>query len=510
MTSITHTTQQRDRYEALFENSSDAILILSGGRFVDCNRAAIEMLRSKDKASVLQTHPSKLSPEYQPDGRLSFEKADEMIAIAIERGTHRFEWDHKRMDGEVFPVEVLLTCIPRGDDIEIHTVWRDISERKALEKRLRHAQKLEVIGKLSSGFAHEFNNYLVPIIGCAEMLREHLSSPADLSLLDNIEKAGLRASALVNKLAIFSQKDEREFLVFNLQEAVEQHLGLISNLVGQTITINLDCGAQGLPVQMAPEDIELILLNLASNAQDAMLGEGEITITLSRTLINGSGYACLEFSDTGIGMDATLAGKIFEPFFTTKSSHAEGTGLGLATIANLMSQVNGLISVKSEPGKGASFTLQIPLYTGNEKHSAVPLQPIKNTQPDHVPEPASILVVDDDEGVAQMLTSILVNAGHQVKCVHDGAQGFELAMNEAFDLIVTDIVMPVKSGPQMARELEQNGCAVPILFISGYTDERLEIHGFDANTVNILKKPFTSKTLLNKIYPILDNSLAAH
>jgi PAS domain S-box-containing protein len=185
MTSITHTTQQRDRYEALFENSSDAILILSGGRFVDCNRAAIEMLRSKDKASVLQTHPSELSPEYQPDGRLSFEKADEMIAIAIERGTHRFEWDHKRMDGEVFPVEVLLTCIPMGDDIEIHTVWRDVSERKALEKRLRHAQKLEVIGKLSSGFAHEFNNYLVPIIGypprptchCLITLRKPVSGP---------------------------------------------------------------------------------------------------------------------------------------------------------------------------------------------------------------------------------------------------------------------------------------------------------------------------------------------
>ncbi len=145
------TTQDpADRYRALFEKSADAILIIEDDTFIDCNAAAVEMLRCRDKAAVMQTHPSELSPEFQPDGRRSFEKANEMMAIAFERGSHRFEWDHVRADGEVFPVEVLLTAVPRDGGHALHTVWRDITDRKQLEQDLRHLRLLLVVSPTSA------------------------------------------------------------------------------------------------------------------------------------------------------------------------------------------------------------------------------------------------------------------------------------------------------------------------------------------------------------------------
>lgn len=142
----------RDAYRELFERSGDAILIIEGETFVDCNQAAVEMLRCRSKAEVLETHPSELSPEFQPDGQSSCDKAEEMMRIAFERGNHRFEWDHRRADGEVFPVEVLLTAVQDGEHRTLHVVWRDISGRKRLEQNLRHAQKLEAIGRLAGAW----------------------------------------------------------------------------------------------------------------------------------------------------------------------------------------------------------------------------------------------------------------------------------------------------------------------------------------------------------------------
>ena len=159
-----------DRYRVLFDNSADAILIIEKDKFVDCNQAAVDMLRYTDKNALLQCHPSELSPEYQPDGQRSFDKANKILADVAKSGSQRFEWAHVKSDGEVFPVEVLLTAIPGDEDYTLHTVWRDISERKQLEEELRHSQKMEAVGSLAGGIAHDFNNTLVPIVTYSELL----------------------------------------------------------------------------------------------------------------------------------------------------------------------------------------------------------------------------------------------------------------------------------------------------------------------------------------------------
>lgn len=500
-----HKTFTKDRYEALFENSADAILIIEGEKFVDCNRAAVEMLRAQSREEVLQTHPSELSPEQQPDGRKSFEKANEMMAIALEKGTHRFEWEHKRMDGEIFPVEVLLTAIPHEKGYDLHTVWRDISERKQLENELRHAQKMEVIGKFCGGIAHDFNNQLVPILGYADLLEENLVDPDSLSLVNSIKEAGTRAAALVNRLMIFSHKEERQTKIIDLQDIIRELLLMVSKLVGEDIHFNVEHCADDLLVNMDPGDVEQIILNLTTNARDAMPSGGNIHLRLSRARRNGYHYACICFADEGTGMEEKILARIFEPFFTTKQI-GSGTGLGLSTVYSAITHAAGVIEVDSEPGAGTTFTIYLPQVTQEEDR---PLPNNRDKGPDIRTRKARILVVEDDDAVAMLITSVLGNAGHEVTHAKNGVEGLARAGAQPFDLILTDVIMPVKGGAQMVRELRESHIATPVIFISGYTDDRLQANDFDTDTVNILKKPFRAVELLNKVNAVMAGNVTA-
>lgn len=219
--STLHNSGAPDPYRELFERSPDAILIIDGGTFVDCNQATVEMLKYGSREEILQTHPSELSPEFQRDGQKSYDKANEMIAMATEHGSHRFEWEHRRADGEVFPVEVVLTAVPRGDRMILHTVWRDITERRRLEAELRQAHKTEAIGKLTGGIAHDFNNLLVSILRHADLIEMDIDDRE--TLLEHVEEirvAADRAAALVSQLLAFSRKQVLQPRVLDLNEVV--------------------------------------------------------------------------------------------------------------------------------------------------------------------------------------------------------------------------------------------------------------------------------------------------
>ena len=505
----------RDPYRELFERSPDAILIIDGETFVDCNQATVNMLRYASREDVLETHPSELSPELQPDGRSSYEKANEMIMLAFERGCHRFEWDHKRADGEVFPVEVLLTAVPRGDHKILHVVWRDITERKRLERELRQAQKTEAIGQLTGGIAHDFNNLLVSILGHADLIELDIEDRQRLlEHVDEIRDAADRAAALVSQLLAFSRKQVLKPRVVDLNGIVDRLLAMIHRLIGEDILIVRRSAKGHLRIKADPSQIEQVVLNLVTNARDAMPRGGQLALETAEIAVDEhtigataglppGRYAVLVVTDTGEGIAPDVLPSIFDPFFTTKEP-GRGTGLGLSTVHGIVKQSAGDISVFSEVDHGASFKVFLPLTLERP-------QPIPSSLP---PRPAggnteTILVVEDESAVADLVSEVLQHEGYTVHIAENGEAALERIEKEdlAFDLLLTDVVMPHMSGPDLCSRLWEDRPALRVLYASGYTDDALTVRGVLEQDVDLIQKPFTPRVLVDRVRAALDRDV---
>ncbi len=499
-----------DRYRELFERSADAILIIDGETFIDCNDATVTMLRYAEKEQLLQTHPSELSPEFQPDGRRSFEKANEMIAIAFERGSHRFEWEHLRADGEVFPVEVLLTAVPEGPRTILHVVWRDITDRKQLEFELRHAQKMEAIGNLAGGVAHDFNNLLLAIMGYAELLDEELEDqPVLADQVREIHNAARRAADLTSKLLAFSRKQALQPELVDLNVLLAQSIRILQVVVGESVRVEMHRCEEVLPVKVDPSQIEQVLLNVATNARDAMKEGGTLTIrSASEQVGEDSGlnlppgdYARVRIEDTGVGMAPEDAARAFDPFFSTKE-RGRGTGLGLASVYGIVTQSGGDVRIESSPGAGTVVEFHLPR---SRERLASPPNPGEKKR-DRAPARGTILVVEDEVTVAAIVRRILERRGYQVKEAANGIEALEVFRSAAreIDLLLTDVVMPGMGGPELARHVRAEHPELPVLFMSGYTDDALTAQGFDMEQVTIIRKPFTVMELIEGIADVLD------
>ena len=490
------------RYRDVFSLTPDAVLIIDGDRFIDCNDATVRMLRCASRGEVLQTHPSELSPEYQPDGRRSYEKANEMMQLAFARGSHRFEWAHRRADGEVFPVEVLLTAVPRGDRSILHVVWRDITDRKRLEEELRQAQKMEAVGKLAGGIAHDFNNLLMAIAGNAELLEQELRARPDLAeYLGEIRRAGARAAALVEQLLAFSRKSLRQPRVVDLNLILGGLDRMLSRLLGEDIRIESRLAPVPLPVLVDPHQMEQVVLNLATNARDAMRGGGTLSFTTAVDPAPGGGRAVLTVSDTGEGIAPADLHRVFDPFFTTKEL-GRGTGLGLSTVYGIVQQSGGEVTVTSTPGQGAVFRVQLPL------------SPDEANEPETLPVAGdtggseTILLVEDEATLIHLVAKVLRNRGYTVHTAGDGREALDLVAASGLhcDLLVTDVVMPRMGGPELAALLRQGRPDLQVLFISGYTDSVLLQRGLVEGEVDLVPKPFSPSELLTKVRELLDRS----
>jgi len=509
MTERKHT----DQYRALFEQSADANLIIDGDKFVDCNQATVDMLRYQGKRELLKTHPSELSPPTQPDGRDSFEKANEMIAIAFEHGSHRFEWNHKRADGEVFPVEVLLTPVPDADGTKLHVVWRDITERKQLESQLRHAQKMEAIGNLAGGIAHDFNNLLVAINGNADLLQDELGDNADLlDLTRQIRWAGERAAELTHQLLAFSRKQILKPVVLDLNTVLSDVNKLLGRLIGENIQINIRPSPVPVVAQADSGQIEQVLMNLAMNARDAMPDGGTLTLeatsrTIEEGLPNGplhlepGDYVLLSVRDTGTGMDKDTKRQAFDPFFTTKGM-GKGTGLGLATVYGIVRQSGGNVAIHSEPGEGTTVDVWFPATRETPSRE----KPDVDTRVDRGDE--TILVVEDEDVVSTLVHRLLTGHGYTVLMCRDGAEALELynARADEIDLVLNDVVMPVMGGPEMISRLREQGHEPLVIFASGYTDDTIGTVDQLGEHAGFLNKPFSPKELLRTVRTALDKA----
>jgi two-component system cell cycle sensor histidine kinase/response regulator CckA len=389
----------------------------------------------------------------------------------------------------------------------------DVTDRRSLENQLRQAQKMEAVGQLAGGVAHDFNNLLTAILGFAELLTPLLGQDDQgLKDLEQIRKAATRATHLTKQLLAFSRRQIFEPVVLDLNAVISELGGLLRRLIREDIEIKVILN-QGIGcVKADPGQIEQVMMNLAVNARDAMPKGGRLTIeTASADLDRGffkkhgipdesahRHFAVLIVSDSGVGMDQATKHRIFEPFFTTKPK-GEGTGLGLATVYGIVKQSGGFLLVESEPGRGSTFKIYLPRTEENLVREAVAstgVRPVTGTE--------TVLLVEDEEHVRMLARALLDRNGYHVIEAADAENAAGLAQRDDIDLLLTDVVMPGQSGPELFARLKPLHPRMRVLYVSGYADHAIARRGILEPGASFVQKPFTAAALMGKVRDVLD------
>ncbi|MBI1754470.1 MAG: PAS domain S-box protein [Acidobacteria bacterium] len=515
----TESMEQERLFRLLFDRSGDANLLIDDSRFVDCNQATMAILGAPDKASVLGTHPSELSPPFQPDGRPSKEKADDMIALAHKHGSHQFEWVHKKLDGTEFPVEVMLTAIPwKGKQI-LHTTWRDRTEakraetqRRALEAQFQQAQKLESLGVLAGGIAHDFNNLLTAVLGNLNLARFKLSPESPVvPYLENAERTVLKASDLTKQMLAYSGKGRFVVKLHDLNEAVSEMVHLLQVSISKKAFLRLNL-AESLPaVEADGAQLQQVVMNLVTNASDA-LGDhgGLISISTSATELDSDFisstfptqalapglYVTLEVSDTGHGMSPQTMARIFDPFFTTKPT---GRGLGLAAMLGILRAHKAGLKIYSEEGKGSSFKAYFPAAEGVARASGH----LGTAGP--VALQGKVLLVDDEATILDAIGPALEALGLRVILARDGQEAVDAfkADPASIDLVLMDLTMPRMDGRDAYQAMRRIRPDARVILSSGYNEMESVQSLAGKGLAGFLQKPYTLEALRLAVHQAL-------
>jgi signal transduction histidine kinase/ActR/RegA family two-component response regulator len=378
-----------------------------------------------------------------------------------------------------------------------------IVDHKRLEGQLRQSQKMEAVGQLAGGVAHDFNNLLTVITGYAALLTANPAMREVLPDLREIELAANRAGRLTQKLLAFSRKQVLQPRTINLNTVVTGMEELLRRLIAEHIQMVTILSSGLGNVRADPNQIEQVILNLALNARDAMPEGGRLIIETRNvrldqpvdSLAPGS-YVTLSISDTGHGMDARTRSRIFEPFFTTKEP-GKGTGLGLAMVYGIVEQSGGAITVDSSPGSGAIFRVYLPLDEAPEERTQT--RPLRATQ---TARHGSVLLVEDEAPLRRLISAILSAAGYRVIEAAGGDEALALATCKPIELLLTDVVMPNMSGPELVSRLRGSRPDLAVLYMSGYDRELVGQKALEGNA-DILPKPFTPRDLLTRINELL-------
>jgi hypothetical protein len=411
-----------------------------------------------------------------------------------------------RRDGASLAVEFVSTpLVDQGRRAGAVVVFRDVSERRKLEERLRHAEKMEAVGQLAGGVAHDFNNLLTAIVSYAALVREGLGPrhPSDADVRE-IEAAATRAAALTRQLLAFSRRQRVAPQVVELRRLVAGMERILRRVLPENVKLDVVAHAPGT-VFADPAQLEVVILNLAVNARDALPGGGTISIRVfeaeegSHEVGDGEApagpLAVLEVRDDGAGMDEATRARIFEPFFTTKPA-GKGTGLGLATVYGIVSQAGGEIRVRSEPGRGSEFRVYLPRWSGAASDAVVtPL-----ARPGRGDE--RVLVVEDDAAIRALVQRALSRAGYRVTAAATADEALAAAAS-APDLLLTDVILPGANGGQLAGELRLRFPELRVLFTSGYAAEPGG-EPLVPGDAPFLPKPFAPDELLRKVREVLD------
>jgi PAS domain S-box-containing protein len=394
-------------------------------------------------------------------------------------------------------------------------LYHDMTERKTLEEQFRQSQKMDAIGRLAGGIAHDFNNLLTVIIGFSNLLLLRLEDENDARKeVEEIEKAARRAASLTTQLLTFSRKQVLQVEVLDLNAVILDMDKMLRRIIGEDIELLTSLAPDLGQVKADPGQIEQIIMNLAVNARDAMPQGGRLRITtttveldegytLSHAEVQPGCYVLLTVSDTGLGMDKQTQLRIFEPFFTTKDQ-GKGTGLGLSTVYGIIKQSNGHIWVYSEPGYGTTFKIYLPCF----EQSATRADAALGDHPSLRERSETILLVEDEEALRNLVSQVLTLQGYRVIIAHDGNQAIELGeqYKGTIHLMITDVIMPHMDGVELAKRMLALRPEMKVLFMTGYTSDIIIHYGMVEKEIALLQKPFSPDVLTQKVCEILDMS----
>jgi PAS domain S-box-containing protein len=496
------------RMGAVIQASPLAIVAMDLSSQVKSWNSAAERIFGWSADEVMNRVPPFVDGEQREEFRTKVELAGRGELIAgLER-----QW--KRKDGS--PIDVAVWTAPLRDagrpTSSIIMTIADISERKKLEEQLRHSQKMEAVGRLAGGVAHDFNNLLTVINGYGHMMLDTLNSGDRMhGHAEQIVKAGNQAAALTTQLLAFSRRQMIQPKAVDLNHLITNLEKMLRRVIGEDIALHTLLSPELASIKADPNQMEQVLINLVANARDAMPRGGALTVatknvTLDECLpceggdIPPGSYVEMAVADTGEGMDAETRNHLFEPFFTTKE-RGKGTGLGLSSVYGSVRQNGGGIVVWSERGSGAAFRIYLPQ--------------LREPEPAQNPEPApscirrgteTILLVEDEVPLRRMLRESLSGAGYHVLEAGDGADALRKWEPQAayIDLLLTDVVMPLVNGRELAKRLAAVAPAMQVIYMSGYDDNVIAYHGILEDGTTVVQKPFSPAALLLKLREVLD------
>jgi two-component system cell cycle sensor histidine kinase/response regulator CckA len=455
------------------------------------------------------------NPRILKSGSTSAVEYHAMWETILAGGEWRGEFYNRKKNGEYYWELALISPIrdQTGAITNFIAIKEDITERKKLESQLRHSQKMEAVGQLAGGIAHDFNNILTAIIGYATIMQMQISAESRLkSTVDHILATAERGASLTQGLLAFSRKQVSDPDRVNLNEIVERVNKLLLRLIGEDLHLKIMLTSRELPVMADSIQIEQVLMNLATNARDAMPDGGTIVIktevkTLDTLFVTSHGfgeqghYALLTVSDTGCGMDDETVKHIFEPFYTTKET-GKGTGLGLSIVYGIVKKHGGFITCHSAPGKGTALQIYLPLTDNPEQ---IPLSetgalPFRRGS-------ELVLLAEDDEPTRSLTRELLEEFGYSVIEAEDGCQAVEIyrEQREWIQLVILDAIMPGMKGMDVYREIRALTPDARVLFYSGYNPEDIEGLGASDRNLHFISKPFMPKELLMKIREVLED-----
>jgi PAS domain S-box-containing protein len=507
--------ESETRFRSLVEAAPEGIFIQSENRFVYVNEAMFRLFGAARGDDLLGMHIlERIAPEYR-------EAVRNRIQFQLETGKALplMDQEYLRLDGSrIWTETTAIATKHQGRDARLVFV-RDITARKQaeaarelLQAQLLQAQKMESLGRLAGGVAHDFNNQLQAILGFAELLQPDLQA-SQRENLEEIGRAAQRAADLTRQLLAFSRKQMFTPRVLNVNEVVTGAQKMLHRLLGEDIRIEAQLALPLKAIHADPGQIEQVIVNLAVNARDAMPAGGRLTISTAGLALDAQDakadpearpgeFVCLAVSDTGTGISQEILNKIFEPFFTTKGP-GKGTGLGLAVIYGIVKQHNGWIHVDSVVGQGTTFKIYLPVYGGKESTENVPVVAAGEGNLGHGER---ILLVEDEPGVRTIAIRVLEQAGYVIVAAANAAEARAAFEQHAghFALIFSDVVLPDQNGILLSEELLDRQPGLPVLLCSGYTDERSCWSAIEKKGFRFIGKPYPSATLLATIRQILD------